>query len=674
MAKVPMRRISVYALKNSRKAILEYLQRKGVVEIIDVAQGDSAFEKADTAAARAVFEKNRTTALAALDVLDRVAPVKKPMFSVLQGRESVSVEDYNAFSEEVDSVMKKSYRILQLSKEVSEENAEILRLKTQIDALTPWLPLDVSMRFRETKRTAAFIGTLPGEFSEEGLLARLAEEAPEAGKIEAEVISSSREQTCLFLICLKEEAEALEAGLRNMGFSRPAAPTKYSPAERKTELEGRIKESQEQIEKAEKEILSYTDLRNKIKFAADYNTMREEKYAVISQLSQSKHTFVLQGYISQRNADEVEKELSERYGAAVELEIPEEEEDVPVLLRNNKFTEPVEGVLESFSLPGKGEIDPTSIMAFFYYALFGLMLSDAAYGLLISVVCGFALWKFKNMEPSWNKSLRMFFFCGLATVFWGVMFSSYFGDVVDVVSRTFFGVELTVPPVWFIPLNDPMRMLLISFAIGVLHLFTGLIIQFYQLWRAKKYTDAIFDVAFWMILLLGLIVILLSTDMFGQMFSLNLSMPPIVGTIAAIAAGVSALGIIATAGRESRSPFKRILKGLYGLYNITGYLSDILSYSRLLALGLATGVIASVINKMGSMMGGNAVGVIVFILVFLLGHTLNIAINLLGAYVHTNRLQFVEFFGKFYEGGGRKFNPFAVNTKFYKVREDMNYE
>ena len=147
--------------------------------------------------------------------------------------------------------------------------------------------------------------------------------------------------------------------------------------------------------------------------------------------------------------------------------------------------------------------------------------------------------------------------------------------------------------------------------------------------------------------------------------------PAAAGTVAAVLAVIGLIGIVLTSGRESRSWFKRILKGLYGAYGVTSYLSDILSYSRLLALGLATSVISTVFNKMGSMVGGTIPGAIVFILVFLIGHSLNLAINALGAYVHTNRLQFVEFFGKFYEGGGRKFEPFAIHTKYYKVKEDI---
>ena len=159
-------------------------------------------------------------------------------------------------------------------------------------------------------------------------------------------------------------------------------------------------------------------------------------------------------------------------------------------------------------------------------------------------------------------------------------------------------------------------------------------------------------------------------SMFTDMLGLGFTLPPAAGTASAAVAAVGLVGVVLTSGRESRNWGKRILKGLYGAYGITSYLSDILSYSRLLALGLATSVISTVFNKMGSMLGDSIPGIILFILVFVIGHALNLAINAMGAYVHTNRLQFVEFFGKFYEGGGRKFSPFAEHTKYYKVKED----
>ena len=158
-------------------------------------------------------------------------------------------------------------------------------------------------------------------------------------------------------------------------------------------------------------------------------------------------------------------------------------------------------------------------------------------------------------------------------------------------------------------------------------------------------------------------------DMITEILGIESKVPAPIASVAGYIAIAAAIGIVLTNGRESKNPFKRFLKGLYALYGISGYLSDVLSYSRLLALGLATGVIGTVINKMASMVGGGFVGPFLFVIIFIIGHTLNLAINALGAYVHTNRLQYVEFFGKFYEGGGRLFQPFSVKTKYYKIKE-----
>lgn len=222
------------------------------------------------------------------------------------------------------------------------------------------------------------------------------------------------------------------------GLHGPSSPTKTPPAERMRVLQERMEEQEQIIQEAEQEITGYASQRDDLKFLVDYLTMRSEKYDVIGRLMQSRRTFVLTGYIPQQDAGKLTQELEGQFGAVVELEAPAQEDDVPVLLKNNKFSEPVEGVLESFSLPGKTEVDPTSIMAIFYYILFGMMLSDAAYGLIMVIGCGLALLKFKNMEPSMNKSLRMFFFCGISTTFWGFLFGSFFGDAVAVISPHLF--------------------------------------------------------------------------------------------------------------------------------------------------------------------------------------------------------------------------------------------
>lgn len=669
MAVLQMQRISIYALRKNRKSILEWIQRCGAVEINDVLEEDSVFRRIDMTAQKTQFEKNIAASKQALDVLHQYMPEKKSLFASLEGRKEIPAEQYDAFREKSDSVLHVVHRLNELSKDIADSQGTIQKLQTQIEALNPWMNLDVSMRIQGTKCTASFVGTLPTAYTEPVLEENLALLVPKV-PLHVDVISTSQEQTCIFLLCNRRDAPAVEEALRTLGFAKPASPSKTPPAERMQTLQGRIEEQQKTMQEAEEEIKSYAPQRDDLKFMVDYLTMRQEKYEVIGRLMQSRRTFVLTGYIPQRDAGKLAQELEQRFGAAVELENPSEDEDVPVLLKNNKFTEPVEGVLESFSLPGKGEVDPTSVMAVFYYFLFGMMLSDAAYGLLMVIGCGLVLLKFKNMEDGLRKTLRMFFFCGISTTVWGFLFGSFFGDALAVVSRTFFGNEVALQPLWFEPLKEPMRMLMFALLVGVIHLFTGLAMQLYQLCRQKKYKDALYDVIFWYMLVGGAVVFMLSNQMFVDIAQLSFILPAQVGTVAAIVAGIGAVGIIFTSGRESRNPIKRLLKGLYGLYNVTGYLSDVLSYSRLLALGLATSVIATVINQMGSMGGGGVGGAIMFILVFLVGHTINLGINLLGAYVHTNRLQFVEFFGKFYEGGGRKFAPFGVHTKYYKIREE----
>ena len=415
--------------------------------------------------------------------------------------------------------------------------------------------------------------------------------------------------------------------------------------------------------------MSYAEKREELLFTADYYTMRADKYQVLGELWQTRHVFYLTGYVDASEAEALKAAMEQKYDALVELETPSPDEELPVKLKNGFFGAPVEGVLEGYSLPGKWEVDPSKVMCVFYYVLFGMMLSDAAYGFLISLACGIVLLKFKNIEEGLRKTMRMFFFCGISTMFWGVMFGSYFGDAIPVIARTFFGAEVNVPPLWFAPLDDPMRLMLFSFLLGIIHLFAGLGMQIYQYCRRGKYLDALYDSGFWYMLVGGLIIALVGSDMFKDMMGLDLPIPSIVITIALVFAAIGAVGIIATSGRESRG-FKRLLKGLYGLYGVSSWLSDILSYSRLLALGLATGVIAQVFNMLGTMAGGGVIGAILFILVFVIGHVLNLLINLLGAYVHTNRLQYVEFFGKFYEGGGEKFTPFAANTKHFKITEE----
>lgn len=666
MAVLQMQRICICGLKKDRKKVLELLQRQSVIEIHEMIDEDIVFKKSDVSVMKSLLEKNVSSSTEALAILDHYSPHNKSVLAALYGRSEVSTDDYNAFSVKYDGIIRSVNRIKALSKEIAEMNAEILKLDANAVALVPWAKLDVPINFNGTKTSKAFIGTLANEWTLERLYERLANQTP----LEIEIISSSKEQTCIFILCNKDIGDLVYEELRNMGFSHPNSITDKVPLKQLKEIDEQIIQLKRDIVAAESEIKTFATIRNDLLFLSDYETMRLEKYEVLGHMVQSNKSFILTGYIPEREANDLVEMLNSRYTISVELEYPEEDEEVPVLLHNNGFASPLESTVEAFSPPAKGEVDPTMMMSLFYYLLFGLMLSDAGYGAIIAILCGVILIKFKKtLEPSLKKTLTMYLLCGISTVFWGILFGSYFGDLLDVTTAKFFGETIMIPPVWFFPVQEPMKMLTFAMALGVIHLLTGLGVKGYQCIKQKDYKALIYDVGYWFVLLISCVVILLCTDMFLNIIGATFKLPHIVFVVSGVLAIISSIGIILTNGRESKNPFKRFLKGLYAFYGLSGYLSDVLSYSRLLALGLATGVICSVINKMAAMVPGGVIGAILFTIVILFGHAMNLAINALGAYVHTNRLQYVEFFGKFYEGGGRKFSPFSANTKYFKIKE-----
>ena len=673
MAMLRMQRINIYALLKHCKGILETLQRRGVVEIENLNIEDSVFFKEDTGAMQAQYVRSANVARSALEILDIYKKEKKGLLSSFKGRTPISRQEYDNLVDSSSDILKVAYDIVAYQKNIEQNEAEIIKYESQLEAIRPWLSLDVSMNFSGTVSTKAFIGKFQGKKTSGDILKALAQTDPEIERVEVDVIFSDENQTCVFILCSNIEAEALSDALRKIGFEYPSYQSPVLPKEREKEIirhinnrKGRILENENNI----KDLVSY---RSKLKFLEDYYVMKAERYKAYDELSMSNNTFVLTGYIPENESEKLKTYLEEHYDAEVELETSDTKE-TPIKLKNNKFSEPVESVLATYSYPDRKEADPTAIMAIFYYVFFGMMFSDAGYGLVMSLACGIMLLRFKNMEEGLKKSVKMFFWCGVSTTIWGLLFGSFFGDAVSVISNTFFGVAPPnipglVVPIWFNPVNDPMRMLMFSFALGIIHLFTGLAICAYNNIKNKDYLAVLYDVISWYLLVGGAILALLSLEMMGNIAGFTL--PPVFLKIGGIMAAVGAVIVLFFSGRESKNPIKRLLKGMYGLYGATGYLSDILSYSRLLALGLAIGVIAQVFNQIGSMMGNSVFGIIIFCLIFLIGHLLNIGINALGAYVHTNRLQFVEFFGKFYKGGGREFKPFKINTKHYTVKEEI---
>ena len=459
--------------------------------------------------------------------------------------------------------------------------------------------------------------------------------------------------------------------LRANGFAYPSVSSKLTPVQEIESLEKGISTIEDEIGRLEEEIKSLTGHRDEIKFYADFMAIREEKYQVTRSIHQSQHTFVLQGYVPEKYIPQLETALK-GYDLSIEYSDPDEEEDVPVMLKNNAFSSSVQGVVESYALPAKGEIDPSFLISLFYFVFFGFMLADACIGLLIAIGAGVLLLKNPHMEKGLRNNVKLFMFGGISAIFFGVLFGSYFGDLISSVSGSFFGHEIVVKPLWLDMTAHPMTVLSLALIMGIIHIFTGMGVAAYQYIRQKDYMSLMFGVIVWYVILIGLIIKCLSMQMIMDILGGGCEpiIPANIGNIGLIAAGVGAVVVIFMGEFKCKSWPKRLIKGAYAVYGITSYLSDVLSYSRLLALGLATGVISSVANMIGTMFGSGVFGIIIFIIVFVIINAINIGINTLGAYVHTNRLQYVEFFSRFYTGGGRAFEPYSIKTKYYKYKEN----
>ncbi|MBQ6074895.1 MAG: V-type ATP synthase subunit I [Lachnospiraceae bacterium] len=669
MAIVPMQKMLICGAIEEKSSVMKTLQRQGSFHLIPLEEERLNAPEVREALTRA--EKRIQTAEQALRVLQQYAPAGGGMLASLTGAEELSPEDWEKRSGNADAAAALAEDLLQKDRRINEANARAARAQVQAEGLAPWKGLGMPLDFSGTESTRAFIGALPGAWTDESIRALLAEYCPQMDAYSLELLGGDASQTPLVLVCLKEDAEAAEDALRRKGFARPVITTDKTPEEALNEVKFDRASAITEAEEQKAAVQAAAGRRGELQFLYDDATLEAERLSSFQKAGESRTAFFVEGYVPKAKAAALQKKLEDKFTVSVIITEPDGE--TPVLLQNNRLSAPTETVVESYGLPGKGEIDPTAIMSVFYYFLFGMMLSDAGYGLLMVIGCAVALKKFPKMGRNMKKMLTMFFWCGVSTAVWGFLFGSFFGDAIDVIAHTFFGVPAdrqVLKAIWFTPLDEPMRLLIYCFLFGIIHLFVGLGIKGVLLLKEKRTKDFLGGVLGWYLLLIGLLMILLPSDMYASIAGAPVPLPAWMQTAAKFLAIAGAVLLLLFAAWDKKFGL-RLALGAYELYGVTGWLSDVLSYSRLLALGLATGVIASVINTMASMMGGGVIGAVIFIIVFLLGHTLNMAINLLGAYVHTNRLQFVEFFGKFYEAGGEAFEPLGTgDTKYYHMEEN----
>jgi len=312
---------------------------------------------------------------------------------------------------------------------------------------------------------------------------------------------------------------------------------------------------------------------------------------------------------------------------------PLPEEEPPVVLENPKPGKPFELITKLYGLPQRGSFDPTLPLAPFFFLFVGLCVSEAGYGLLVALL-SFLYIKFAKPKGGLRQFLKLLGLLGVSTVILGTLVGGWFGFPVR---------KLMVMD----PLQDPLSFLYLALALGFIQVWFGTLLNLITGIKNKLYLQSICVQGGWLLLLPSLVLFLGKKGSIWGIFTL-----------------VGAAGIVFFAS-PSRNPFARFFGGLYSLYDISRYLADVLSYSRLLALGLATTVIAMVVNNLcQTALGIPWVGWLVAALIFVGGHMFNLAISFLGGFVHSMRLQFVEFFSKFFKSGGSPFKPFELESKF----------
>ena len=689
MAILPMKHIEIIAMQKDAKKIVELLQRLGTVDVTeryadDVTEDLNLFPSKSSLAQ---LEKTSASIRHAIALVEEYSTVKKPFLSGFAGRQELSLEEFSKRADRNDETMKIVYDIEALDRKIASETTVRTSTRHQLDAILPWEKLDIPMQYQGSQKTTCIVGQFPEAYDEstfytafcdqyraqkesEAVLSGLTSSADELKipDIYTDIVYTAADQTCACFIVHKKDYEDVMATLRRMSFTAPSDPTKHPPEVRIARLRKRIKEASDTIEASREKLRSYSDKLDDLYFLSDYMIMRQDKYDMLGKILFSKKTFILDGFVAAEDCASVERALTEKFELVFESRDPLPDEEIPAKFKNGPFVSPVEDIVESYSAPTRGDIDPNPVMAFFYYFFFGMMLSDAGYGILLMLGTLFVL---KKRKPEGNnkKNMMKFFYCGMATTFWGFMYGSFFGDVVGSVSKGFFSGKVSLPPIWFDPSKDPMKLLILSFCLGFLHILLGLGAKFYRMCRNGEVAGAFAEVFFWFVTFAGIVMVIFPMIL-GEFTPWTVADGVPLAEIGKWTAIAGAVGIFLGGGYGKKGIVGKFIGGFGAIYGVTGYFSDLLSYSRLMALGLVTGIVGSVANSIGTLFFSGIGKLLVFIPVFFFFHAINLGISALGAYVHVNRLQYVEFLSKFYDGGGTMFTPFTGNTKHFKIKED----
>ncbi len=648
-----MKKLTVFALQKDADALLSRLVKLRCVEVerSDLTEESQRRYKREA-------ERVRADAAARLQpiltVLPELVKYSEENRGIGRSYRSYDPTKFNADGsrDRADRTVKRTLELISRQQEVNEE---LGRLQAGYDALEPWLNCDLSMEQRITSKTVTVMGCCPSSVKQAKI-----EEAMESIGALGEMISADRNGTYLTVTFLKSEETQTRMALSAIGFTEADLPlgdgTPQQIADRMETKRDALEAELQTLEDSMRDLAESLDV---VEILHDLTDTDLTVATLRQRLVSTDACAVLEGWIPAFKQEAVEAVLS-GYECAYECRDPVNGEDPPVLLRNNGFASNFEWVVGMYSYPKYGRFDPTAIMSIFYFLIFGLMFADVGYGLLL-VIGGFGGAWLLGPRASLRRMLCMFGYCGISAMLMGVIFGGWFGDLPVAVMQNLLGVSVDSgvghffgSGLWFNPLDNPLEFLILALAVGGVHLIAGMAVRFYILCRDGKSGEALCTIVPYWVLFAGLLTLL-----FNQ-------------TIGAAISAVGGALIVILNGYGIRNPFKRLFKGLGGLYGLINYASDLLSYSRILALGLVASVIAKVINMITALGSSGVLGAIVMVIVLIVGHGLNLAINVLGSFVHTSRLQYMEFFGKFYEDGGRVFEPAVPTEKYSEAEEPQN--
>lgn len=642
MAIVKMKKLCVMAMAAQRQQLLRELLHLGCVEISepDGKLADpawSALLKRENS--RLLDTKSEITDVnTALAAIKKYAQLKDGLF--IQ-RHPISEAEFLG-DETAERARAACKRIDSLLQTISGLQSEEGRLRAKRAALEPWKGLDVPLENQGTAHVLFRMGVCPGSTDTGAIRQALGQHAAEIFEVGAD-----KQQTYYFLVCLRAEEQDVMESLRPFNFSAVTFQDVTGTAEENLRsLDALLAENETSRKAAEAEIVKNAPERDALRLYADRLSAEAAKESNTERLLTDGTILFFEGWAPAERMGQV-SDLLERLGCAWEARDPTEEEypSVPVQLKNNWLTRPLNMVTEMYSLPAYDNVDPNPLMAPFFILFYGIMMADMGYGILM-ILAGLFITKKYRPKGTMGHMFSLVTLCGVSTFIMGAITGGFFGDFLTQVVKLTTGADFALPSL-FTPLDDTLMILVGAMCLGFVQIVTGMAISFIRKLQKGQVLDAVFEELTWWIVFAGIGVMALG---YGNV-------------VLYVGLALVVLGPIVT-GKGLMGKITGIFGSVYN--HVTGYFGDLLSYARLMALMLAGSVIAQVFNTLGAIPGN----IVVFLIISLAGNTLNFALNLLGCYVHDLRLQCLEYFGKFYEDGGKPFRPLAINTKFVDIQND----